>query len=106
MEFWEFRDPTVKRGKETTVRMRSSFPLGGREVGNKTAQGCNAENMCRQPKKKKKFREDRILSVLCYEIHFAELAITAGAPASVDDPYKTPKPELCYTAVSICQPVF
>lgn len=87
-----------------TVRMRSSFPLGGREVGNKTAQGCNAENTSRKPKKSLEKME--FSPVLCYEIPFAELAITAGAPASVDDPYKTPKPELCYTAVSICQPVF
>lgn len=73
-------------------------------MGNKTAQGCNAENMSRKPKKG--FEKIEFSPVLCYEIHFAELAITARAPASVDDPYKTPKPELCYTAVSICQPVF
>lgn len=72
-------------------------------MGNKTAQGCNAENMSRKPKG---FEKIEFSPVLCYEIHFAELAITARAPASVDDPYKTPKPELCYTAVSICQPVF
>lgn len=44
----------------------------------------------------------------CYKTHFAELAITALKPASVpvDDPYKTPKSELCYTTVSICQGVF
>lgn len=48
------------------------------------------------------------VAALCHKTHFAELAITALEPASVpvDDPYKTPKSELCYTTVSICQGVF
>lgn len=73
MEFWEFHGPTVKRGKETTVRMRSTFSLGGREVGNKTAQGCNAENMSRKPKKKKKKVERKWNSLQFYAMKFTLL---------------------------------
>lgn len=87
-----------------TVRKLSTFLLGGRE----NSSGY-AENMPKPDKMglKKKFQEKKEFSpVLCRKIHFAELAITAVKPASADEPYKTPKPELCYTAVSICQPVF
>lgn len=58
-------------------------------------------------KKKNSFKKKKNSSRFnAVKIHFAELAITAVKPASADEPYKTPKPELCYTAVSICQPVF
>lgn len=58
MEFWGFRDPTVKRGKEMTVRKLSSFLLRG----GKTAQDYNAENMSKPNKMgNKKLKEKRIL---------------------------------------------
>lgn len=49
-----------------------------------------------------------MFTALYYKTPCAEHAITALKPASVsvDDPYKTPKSELCYTAVSTCQGVF
>lgn len=62
---------------------------------------------------KKSLKKQELSSVLRYKIHFAEVAVKSPSAVKpptptppADDPYKTAKPELCYTAVSICQPVF
>ena len=64
-------------------------------------------------KKKKKDWIDFLQLYAIKTLHFAELAITAlkkkgplRLRLQADDPYKTPRSELCYAAVSICQGVF
>lgn len=69
MGFWGFRDPTVKRGKEMTVRKLSSFLLGR----GKTAQDYNAENMSKPNKMEKEKVERQKNSLQFYTIKFTLL---------------------------------
>lgn len=99
MGFWVFHDPMVKREKE--MKVRKFLVMRKKKTKRYLEFRISMQKISKILKKKKK-------EALCYKTHFAELAITALKPASVpvDDPYKTPKSELCYTAVSICQGVF